>query len=212
MNSFLSRFQPGPATSRPGPGWNRERNEFMWVYCFLNIKGKDDFTKIPNGVNGVEERMALIWQKGVVAGKMDPSRFVAVTSINAAKIFNLYPRKGCIAVGSDADIVIWDPNLTQTISVTTHHSAVDFNIFEGMSCQGGPEYVIANGRVAVDEGQLKAVQGYGTFVPSPAFSPFVYDAVAEREQNRKNGTANRGDKASNETLSNGDSPATPSVA
>merc|ERR1712071_233202 len=115
--------------------------------------------------------MALVWKKGVVAGKMDPSRFVAVTSTNAAKIFNLYPRKGCIAVGSDADIVVWDPNLEKTISVETHHSAVDFNIFEGMSCQGGPEYVIANGRVAVDEGQVKAVQGY--------------DAVSEREQNRR---------------------------
>lgn len=144
--------------------------------------GKDDFTKIPNGVNGVEERMSLIWTRGVVTGKMDPSRFVAVTSTNAAKIFNIYPKKGCIAVGSDADLVVWDPNLTHTISVTTHHSAVDFNIFEGMNCHGGPEFVIANGRVAVDEGQMKAVQGYGQFVPTPVFAPFVYDAVNARQQ------------------------------
>jgi len=147
--------------------------------------GAGDFTKIPNGVNGVEERMALIWEKGVNSGKMDPTRFVAVTSTNAAKIFNIYPRKGCIAIGSDADIVIWDPNLSKTISVSTHQSAVDYNIFEGMTCTGGPEYVIANGRVAVDEGKLKAVQGYGSFVPTPVFAPFVYDAVKAREEGRQ---------------------------
>ncbi|XP_045035359.1 dihydropyrimidinase isoform X2 [Daphnia magna] len=144
--------------------------------------GKGDFTKIPNGVNGVEERMSLIWEKGVVSGKMDPTRFVAVTSMNAAKIFNMYPKKGCIAVGSDADIVIWDPKLEHTISAATHHSAVDFNIFEGITCRGGPEYVIANGRVTVDEGQVKAVQGYGSFIPTSPFAPFVYDAVTEREK------------------------------
>ncbi|KAK7791526.1 hypothetical protein R5R35_008688 [Gryllus longicercus] len=149
------------------------------------LLGKDDFTKIPNGVNGVEDRMSVVWEKGVHSGKMDPTRFVAVTSANAAKIFNIYPRKGCIAVGSDADIVIWDPNQTRTISAKTHHQGNDFNIFEGMVCHGVPEYVIVNGRVCVDEGALKAVQGYGRFIPTPPFSPYVFEQVKSREEDKK---------------------------
>ncbi|KAJ8952353.1 hypothetical protein NQ318_017247 [Aromia moschata] len=137
--------------------------------------GKEDFTKIPNGVNGVEDRLSVIWEKGVHTGILDPTRFVAVTSTNAAKIFNLYPRKGCIAVGSDADIVIWNPLAVRTISAKTHHQAVDFNIFEGMQCHGVPEYVIVNGRVCVDEGQLRVVEGHGRFIETPVYPPYIYD-------------------------------------
>ncbi|XP_072766541.1 dihydropyrimidinase-like isoform X3 [Anoplolepis gracilipes] len=144
--------------------------------------GKDDFTKIPNGVNGVEDRMAVLWEKGVHAGIMDPTRFVAVTSTNAAKIFNLYPRKGVIAVGSDADIVVWDPNRKRTISAQTHVQAVDFNIFEGMEVTGVPEYVIVSGRVCVDECELKAVHGFGKYINTEPFGTYVYDMINDKEK------------------------------
>ncbi|KAK0074485.1 hypothetical protein PV325_008277 [Microctonus aethiopoides] len=144
--------------------------------------GKNDFTKIPNGVNGVEDRMSIVWDKGVHAGIMSPTRFVAVTSTNTAKIFNLYPRKGVIAVGSDADVVIWDPNRKRVISADTHVQAVDFNIFEGMEVTGVPEYVIVNGRVCVDDCDLKAVHGYGKFIETPVYPPYVYDQIEEREK------------------------------
>ncbi|KAK6191672.1 hypothetical protein SNE40_003299 [Patella caerulea] len=144
--------------------------------------GKDDFRSIPNGVNGVEDRMSIIWEKGVRSGKMDPCRFVAVTSTNAAKIFNLYPKKGRVAVGSDADIVIWDPNEKRTISAKTHHQAVDFNIFEGMTVHGVPLYVITNGQVVLDEGQLKVTQGLGRFIETPCNSEYVYSKIRTREQ------------------------------
>ncbi|XP_033176752.1 dihydropyrimidinase isoform X4 [Bombus impatiens] len=154
--------------------------------CTFNAEqkalGKDDFSKIPNGVNGVEDRMSVVWEKGVHAGIMDPTRFVAVTSTNAAKIFNLYPRKGVIAVGSDADIVVWDPNRKRTISAQTHVQAVDFNIFEGMEVHGIPEYVIVEGRVCVDECELKAVHGFGKFVETPSHVDYVYSMIEDREK------------------------------
>lgn len=154
--------------------------------CTFNAEqkalGKDDFSKIPNGVNGVEDRMSVVWEKGVHAGIMDPTRFVAVTSTNAAKIFNLYPRKGVIAVGSDADIVVWDPNRKRTISAQTHVQAVDFNIFEGLEVHGVPEYVIVEGRVCVDECELKAVHGFGKFVETPSHATYVYDMIEDREK------------------------------
>lgn len=146
--------------------------------------GKEDFTKIPNGVNGVEDRMSLVWEKGVQAGKMDPMRFVAVTSTNAAKIFNIYPRKGRIAPGSDADIVIWDANGKRTISAATHHQAVDFNIFEGVTCHGIAEMTISRGKVVWEKGKLNIVRGAGKFVETPAHSPHVFCLVNQRDKAR----------------------------
>ena len=146
--------------------------------------GKDDFTKIPNGVNGLEDRMAVIWEKGVQSGMMTKERFVDVTSTTAAKIFNIYPQKGVIQPGSDADVVVWDPAKSRTISAKTHHHAVDFNIFEGMNVHGIAEYVITNGRLVVEEGQLKICQGLGRYIPTNAYSPYVYDQVRKAEEDR----------------------------
>ncbi|XP_055546224.1 dihydropyrimidinase isoform X4 [Wyeomyia smithii] len=139
--------------------------------------GRYDFTKIPNGVNGVEDRMSVVWEKGVQTGLIDPQRFVAITSTNAAKIFNLYPRKGRIAPGSDADVLIWDPKEVRTISAASHHQACDFNIFEGMKCHGVPDFVIVHGRVCMENGVLRVAEGQGSFLETPVNPPFVYDAL-----------------------------------
>jgi dihydropyrimidinase len=93
--------------------------------------GQDNFAKIPNGVNGLEDRLSLVWTKGVKAGLLSENQFVEKTSSRAAQIFNMYPRKGIIRVGADADVVVWDPNFKKTITAANHHHKVDFNIFEG---------------------------------------------------------------------------------
>jgi dihydropyrimidinase len=133
--------------------------------------GKDDFTKIPNGCGGVEDRMAVIWDAGVNSGKLTPSEFVKVTSTNAAQIFNMYPRKGVVVAGADADIVVWDPNGRRTISAKTQFAKGGFNVFEGRTVRGIPSFTLAAGNVVFERGDLRAVVGAGRHVDRPAFTP-----------------------------------------
>jgi len=146
--------------------------------------GINDFTKIPNGVNGIEDRMAVIWERGVHSGMMSPERFVSVTSSTAARIFNIWPQKGLIAPGSDADIVVWNPNKTRVISAKTHHHAVDFNIFEGQEVHGIAEWVLTGGRLVVEAEEVKVTRGAGKFIPNLPFSSYVYDRVKEEEEKK----------------------------
>ena len=103
--------------------------------------GLGNFAKIPNGMPGLEDRMMVMWQAGVNSGKLSPSRFVELHCTNPARIFGMYPRKGTIAVGSDADILVWDPQKEHTISAATHHMRVDYNCYEGMTVKGKPVQV-----------------------------------------------------------------------
>ena len=146
--------------------------------------GKDDFRKIPAGITGVEERLLVLWQKGVQTGKISRSRFVEVSSTIPAKLLNIFPQKGCIAVGSDADIVIWDPDTSITITKDEHLSKCDFNIFEGLEVTGGPEYVIFKGRMVTDQGLFRPMTGFGQYQALPPFPPFIFDRIKKHKEAR----------------------------
>ncbi len=141
-------------------------------FCFKEQKelGRDDFTKIPNGGPGVEHRMSLVYNGGVVGNRISVNRFVELTSTAAAKLFGLFPRKGTIAVGSDADIVIFDPTEEMTISSETHHMNVDYSAYEGMKVRGVTKTVLSRGRVIVEDGNYTGRAGDGQFIRRSGFS------------------------------------------
>src|SRR5271154_2176766 len=135
-------------------------------FCFKEQKelGIDDFTKIPNGGPGIEHRLSLIYTGGVHGKRFSPNRFVEVVSTAPAKLFGLFPRKGTIAVGSDADLVIFDPNEEQVISAKTHHMRVDYSMFEGIQIKGVPKTVFSRGRAVIDAGKFVGRPGAGQFL------------------------------------------------
>jgi dihydropyrimidinase len=132
--------------------------------------GVGDFTKIPNGTGGLEDRLPVLWTRGVVTGRLTMNEFVAVTSTNIAKILNMYPRKGAILEGSDADIIVWDPKRTKTIAAGTQQSVIDYNVFEGVELTGLPRFVFTRGELAINEGTVEAKPGHGQFVPREPFA------------------------------------------
>ena len=186
--SFLERLEnfeaanyvytPPPRPKRNQPVlWDAVRmNELQVIstdHCGYTLEqkalGKDDFRQIPNGAAGMENRLHMIHHFGVREGRISLNRMVELLCTNPAKLFGMYPKKGTIAVGSDADIVVFDPEKKHTISAKTHHSATDINIFEGTEVVGSPEVVLRRGEVIVDGDQLLAKAGSGEFVRRAKF-------------------------------------------
>jgi beta-ureidopropionase len=156
------------------------------------MMGKEAFTKIPNGVNGIEDRLAIVWTNGVKKGLLTPSEFVKATSTHAAQIFNMYPQKGVIQPGADADVVVWDGEARRTISRLTHHHAVDFNIFEGLQVQGVADVTISGGVIKWRNGEftnadIEKHRGSGKFIARKPFGyPFAKVSHLDAERNTNN--------------------------
>lgn len=135
--------------------------------------GKDDFTKIPNGLPGVADRMPILWTEGVGKGRITPNQFVAYTSANPARIFGLYPRKGCLQPGSDADLVVWDPDKKLIYGVDVAHQRTDYNLYEGWELQGYPEKVFLRGKCIVDGDKWLGKRGQGQFLERKPFAEVI---------------------------------------
>jgi dihydropyrimidinase len=158
--------------------WNAVRTDVLQAistdHCAYLFKGQkdaglEDFRQIPNGGPGLENRLQMIHQFGVREGRISLNRMVELLCTNPAKLFGLYPRKGTLAVGSDADVVVFDPEKQVTISAATHHSKSDYNLYEGTQVQGSPEVVLLRGHVLVENDQLVAKPGLGQFIKRAKF-------------------------------------------
>jgi dihydropyrimidinase len=134
---------------------------FMWEQ---KLMGKNDFSKIPNGHPAIENRLELLFSEGVVKNRITLNKYVEVASTNAAKIFGMFPKKGTIAIGSDADILIFDPNEKHTLSAKTHHMNVDYSAYEGWEVTGKVKTVLLRGQIAIDNNECKISKGYGKFI------------------------------------------------
>ncbi|DBA93467.1 hypothetical protein WJX79_007713 [Trebouxia sp. C0005] len=143
--------------------------------------GRHDFRILPNGIHGIEERLHVMWETLVNTGLITPSDFVRLSSTEAAKIFNLYPQKGMIAPGSDADIAIIDPTKEHVLSAKTHHSALDTSVYEGMNIKGKVVTTISQGRVVWNNGKLSVEPGSGRFIRRQPFAPHLYQGIKEQE-------------------------------
>jgi dihydropyrimidinase len=163
------------------PFRNRQHQDSLWAglqagslqvvatdHCAFTTQQKrtgiGNFAKIPNGTGGLEDRLPVLWTRGVNTGRLTMNEFVAVTSTNIAKILGLYPKKGAVLVGADADLVVWDPKRQKTISARTQQSAIDYNVFEGIEVTGLPRFVLSRGKVSVVEGEIRTEPGHGSFV------------------------------------------------
>lgn len=170
------------------PFRNKKHQESLWAglqsgslsvvatdHCAFTSKqkrsGLGDFTKIPNGTGGLEDRLPMLWTHGVATGRLTKNEFVAVTSTNIAKILNCYPKKGAILVGADADIVVWDPEKEKTITAKNQQSSIDYNVFEGKEVKGLPRFVLTRGHLSINDGNVQTQEGQGKFVGRDANAP-----------------------------------------
>ena len=170
------------------PFRNRQHQDSLWAglqsgslsvvatdHCAFTTEQKrtgiGNFARIPNGTGGLEDRMPVLWTRGVNTGRLTMNEFVAVTATNIAKILNLYPKKGAVLVGADADLVVWDPERKKTIAAATQQSAIDYNVFEGIEVEGLPRFVLTRGELAIEEDDVRTREGHGRFVPREAKNP-----------------------------------------